>query len=44
MVGGIVATFRELKAQMAALEEQAVTALTAEFEEVLADIWAKVAD
>ena len=39
-----MATFRELKAQMAALEEQAASARLAEFEEVLADIRAKVAD
>ncbi|MEX3925159.1 H-NS histone family protein [Paraburkholderia sp. BR10936] len=39
-----MATFKELKAQMAALEEQAAAARAAEFEEVLADIRAKVAD
>ncbi|WP_028209103.1 H-NS histone family protein [Paraburkholderia nodosa] len=39
-----MATFRELKAQMAALEEQAAAARAAEYEEVLADIRAKVAD
>ncbi|MEM5314250.1 H-NS histone family protein [Paraburkholderia sp. JHI869] len=39
-----MATFRELKAQMAALEAQAAAARAAEFEEVLADIRAKVAD
>ncbi|MEX3968751.1 H-NS histone family protein [Paraburkholderia sp. EG286B] len=39
-----MATFRELKAQMAALEAQATAARAAEFEEVLADIRAKVAD
>src|SRR5215469_4136225 len=39
-----MATFRELKAQMAALEEQAAAARVAEFEEVLADIRAKVAE
>ena len=40
----ILATFKELKAQMARLEEQAAVARAAEFEEVLADIRAKVAD
>jgi DNA-binding protein H-NS len=39
-----VATFKELKAQMAALEEQAEAARAAEYEEVLADVRAKVAD
>ena len=39
-----MATYRELKAQMAALEEQAAAARAAEFEEVLADIRGKVAD
>ncbi|MEM5404861.1 H-NS histone family protein [Paraburkholderia sp. BR10937] len=39
-----MATLRELKAQMAALEEQAASARLAEIEEVLADIRAKVAD
>jgi DNA-binding protein H-NS len=39
-----MATFKELKAQMAALEEQAAAARAVEFEEVLADIRAKVAD
>ncbi|CAB4048675.1 hypothetical protein LMG9964_02316 [Paraburkholderia phenoliruptrix] len=39
-----MATFKELKAQMAALEEQAAAARAAEYEEVLADIRAKVAD
>ncbi|MEX3845591.1 MULTISPECIES: H-NS family nucleoid-associated regulatory protein [unclassified Paraburkholderia] len=38
-----MATFKELKAQMAALGGQAA-ARTAEFEEVLADIRGKVAD
>ncbi|MEM5332088.1 hypothetical protein VSR34_37000 [Paraburkholderia sp. JHI2823] len=38
-----MATFRELKAQMAALEAQAAAARAAEFEEVLADIRAKAA-
>ncbi|MFT0174474.1 H-NS histone family protein [Paraburkholderia mimosarum] len=39
-----MATFRELKAQMAALEARAAAARAAEFEEVLADIRAKVVD
>jgi DNA-binding protein H-NS len=39
-----MATFKELKAQMAALEEQAAAARAAEFEEVLADIRGKVTD
>lgn len=39
-----MATYRELKAQMAALEEQAAAARAAEVEEVLADIRVKVAD
>ena len=40
----IVATFKELKAQMAELEKQAAAARVAEFEEVLADIREKVAE
>ncbi|WP_322069494.1 H-NS histone family protein [Paraburkholderia bannensis] len=39
-----MATFRELKAQMAELEVQAAAARAAEFEEVLADVRAKVAE
>lgn len=39
-----MATLKELKAQMAALEAQAAAARAAEFEEVLADIRAKVVD
>jgi DNA-binding protein H-NS len=39
-----MASFRELKAQMAALEAQAASARLAEFEEVLEDIRTKVAD
>lgn len=39
-----MATFRELKAQMAELEAQAAAVRAAEFEEVLADIRATVAD
>ncbi|WP_322092867.1 H-NS histone family protein [Paraburkholderia bannensis] len=37
-----MATFKELKAQMAELEAQAAVARAAEFDEVLADIRAKV--
>ena len=39
-----MATFKELKAQMAVLEEQAAAARAAEFEDVLADIRAKVTE
>ncbi|MCP3728422.1 H-NS histone family protein [Paraburkholderia sp. CNPSo 3272] len=39
-----MATFKELKAQMAALEAQAEAARAAEYEAVLADIRAKVVD
>lgn len=39
-----MATYKELKAQMAELEAQAAAARAAEFQEVLADIRAKVAD
>ncbi|HKR40439.1 MAG TPA: H-NS histone family protein [Paraburkholderia sp.] len=39
-----MATFKELKAQMAELEEQAAAARSAEFEAVVADIRAKVAE
>lgn len=39
-----MATFKELKAQMAALEAQTAAARAAEFEEVLADIRVKVVD
>jgi DNA-binding protein H-NS len=39
-----LATFRELKSQMAEHEKQAAAARAAEFEEVLADIRAKVAE
>ncbi|WP_321941591.1 H-NS histone family protein [Paraburkholderia tropica] len=39
-----MATFRELKAQMAELEVQAAAARAAEFDEVLADVRAKVAE
>jgi DNA-binding protein H-NS len=39
-----LATYKELKAQMAELEAQAVAARAAEFQEVLADIRAKVVD
>ncbi|WP_028209049.1 H-NS histone family protein [Paraburkholderia nodosa] len=39
-----MATFKELKAQMAALEEQAAAARAAEFEAVLADIRVKVVE
>lgn len=39
-----MATFKELKEQMAALEAQAAAARAAEFDEVLADIRAKVVD
>lgn len=39
-----MATYKELKAQMAALEEQAAMARAAEFDEVLADIRLKVAE
>lgn len=39
-----MATFKELKAQMAELEAQAAAARAAEFDEVLADVRAKVAD
>jgi DNA-binding protein H-NS len=40
----VVATFRELKAQVAALEEQAAAARELEFHDVLAEIKAKVAE
>ncbi|WP_322060009.1 H-NS histone family protein [Paraburkholderia sp. J63] len=39
-----MATYRELKAQMAELEAQAAAARAAEFQEILADIRAKVAE
>lgn len=39
-----MATYKELKAQMAELEAKAAAARAAEFQEVLADIRAKVAD
>ncbi|MFP4896706.1 H-NS family nucleoid-associated regulatory protein [Paraburkholderia sp. EG304] len=39
-----MATYKELKAQMAELEAQAAMARAAEFQEVLAEIRAKVAD
>ncbi|MGF6723363.1 DNA-binding protein H-NS [Paraburkholderia sp. GAS41] len=39
-----MATYKELKAQMAVLEEQAAMARAAEFDEVLADIRLKIAE
>ncbi|CAM2157982.1 H-NS histone family protein [Paraburkholderia tropica] len=39
-----MATYKELKAQMAELEAQAAAAREAEFQEVLADIRAKVSE
>ncbi|MCP3728711.1 H-NS histone family protein [Paraburkholderia sp. CNPSo 3272] len=39
-----MATFKELKAQMAVLEEQAAAARAAEFEGVLADVRTKVTE